>query len=234
MFGFVRKDVWFFIVSTMQKQPMKTFVMHWKPLVQRKPHVIHQLEKHNIHDYEFIELEMSDVDPRWNEKFHPRLSDRKKSLSIKHYHVYKEISEKYDQALVFEDDIVLDTHFSSKFNTMMSQLPKEYDMLFIGNGCNLHIDANQIKPGQFVYEKNVEHVTGKTHGASRCTDSYVISKKGAQTLCDYAERSQELIDLPIDWWLNDAARDNQLKMYWAEPTIVTQGSQNGLFARSID
>ena len=38
---------------------------------------------------------------------------------------------------------------------------------------------------------------------------------------------------PVDWWLNDVARDLSLKVYWAEPTIVTQGSQIGLFSRSI-
>jgi hypothetical protein len=41
------------------------------------------------------------------------------------------------------------------------------------------------------------------------------------------------INLPIDWWLNVASRDNDFKVYWAEPTIVTQGSQNGLFKTSL-
>jgi hypothetical protein len=35
-----------------------------------------------------------------------------------------------------------------------------------------------------------------------------------------------------DFWLNIAARDNNLEVYWAEPTIVTQGSQTGLFQTS--
>ena len=41
------------------------------------------------------------------------------------------------------------------------------------------------------------------------------------------------INLPIDWWLNESSRDNNFKVYWAEPTIVTQGTQNGLFQTSL-
>lgn len=40
------------------------------------------------------------------------------------------------------------------------------------------------------------------------------------------------ITLHIDLWLNVVARDNNFKVYWAEPTIVTQGSENGTFKSS--
>jgi len=43
---------------------------------------------------------------------------------------------------------------------------------------------------------------------------------------------KDIIKLPIDWWLNVAARYNNFKVYWAEPTIVTQGTQNGTFKTS--
>jgi hypothetical protein len=49
-------------------------------------------------------------------------------------------------------------------------------------------------------------------------------------LCEYISNLKYKIDTNIDWWLNIAARDNKLNVYWAEPTIVTQGSEGGLFA----
>ena len=66
-------------------------------------------------------------------------------------------------------------------------------------------------------------------GATRCTDSYVITKKGAHSLINYIDNLKKKIDMPIDWFLNSAARSTLLKVYWAEPTIITQGSELGLF-----
>ena len=45
--------------------------------------------------------------------------------------------------------------------------------------------------------------------------------------------SNDKINLPIDFWLNKVIADNKLKVYWSEPTIVSQGSQTGLFELSI-
>lgn len=35
----------------------------------------------------------------------------------------------------------------------MTQLPSDFDILFIGNGCNLHIEPYKIKPNQYIYPK---------------------------------------------------------------------------------
>ena len=40
------------------------------------------------------------------------------------------------------------------------------------------------------------------------------------------------IDNNIDWWLNDVSRHYNFNVYWAEPTIVTQGTQNGKYKSS--
>jgi len=42
------------------------------------------------------------------------------------------------------------------------------------------------------------------------------------------------IDLATDQWINIVARDINLKMYWAEPTIAIQGSEIGIFEKSYD
>jgi GR25 family glycosyltransferase involved in LPS biosynthesis len=145
------------------------------------------------------------------------------------------VRENYEQALVFEDDVILSNGFMEKLGVYMKQLPTEYDMLFIGDGCNLHIPRNQLKPGQYIYEKCLHETSWGGNGAAKCTDSYIIHQRCAKKICDYiaATSSTKKIDKPADWWLNETARDLVLRVYWGEPTIVTQGSQNGVFQRSL-
>jgi len=113
----------------------------------------------------------------------------------------------------------------------LTQLPEDYDMLFIGDGCNFHIEPHRLDPEIYIYERGVQPADWGGNGATRCSDSYIISKKCA---IKFAERLSNLKtkieECGIDWWLNNNARYCQLKVYWAEPTIVTQGSEAGLFS----
>ena len=202
---------------------MKIFVLHYSKLVDRKKHILEQFKKQNITDYEFIEK--YDKDEITNDESNIFETSYKKttmSLHLKHNYVYKLIAENYENALIFEDDVILSDNFTYILNKYIAQLPKNYDMLFIGDGCNMHIEKSELILNKNIYEKCL----------SRCTDSYIISKKCANKLCEYINNLNHKIKLPIDWWLNVAIRDNKFKVYWSEPTIVTQGSQNGLFKQS--
>jgi GR25 family glycosyltransferase involved in LPS biosynthesis len=213
---------------------MKIFVLHYTKLTDRKKHIILQFEKHNIIDYEFIEkYDKDEINDIYNLKFE-KIKLGSASLILKHHYVYKQIVEcgnndNDNDFLILEDDVILTDNFMTILNQYMTQLPKDYDMLFIGDGCNLHIEKDKIMPNKFIYEKCLYPTKWGGDGATRCTDSYVISKKCALTLCNYINNLNYKINLPIDWWLNVAARDNNLKIYWAEPTIVKQGSECGLF-----
>ena len=161
--------------------------------------------------------------------FIPNYSTSIISLVLKHFHIYREIAEKYESALIFEDDIILSPIFSKMIGRYLSDLPSDYDMLILGDGCRLHIPKSQIIPNKHIYLKSY----GINNEPTRCTDSYIVSKKCAVTLCKYIDSLSYKIDKNIDWFLNRAIKDTQLIIYWAEPTIVTQGSQNGLFNTSF-
>jgi GR25 family glycosyltransferase involved in LPS biosynthesis len=205
---------------------MKVFVIHYKVLIDRKKHILEQFQKHNITDYEFIEIDRDELHNQNIDMFQENYCKCQIAISLSHFYAYKQISEKYENALIFEDDVILSTNFTDILNKYINQLPEDYDMLFIGNGCNLHIENDKLLPNKYIYEK---YGVG---GITRCTDSYIISKKCAIKICDYINNLTYKINLPIDWWLNIAGRDNNIKAYWAEPTIVTQGTQNGLFQSS--
>ena len=208
--------------------------MHYTKLMERKIYIIEQFRLHNITNYEFIEKYNQDDITHEEAKFYEKnykLSTM--SLHLKHLYLYKMLSEGTEGAIVFEDDVILCDNFMEILNKYLTQLPEDFDMLFLGNGCNLHIEKDKILPDKFVYEKGLYPTSWGGDGASRCSDSYIISNKCAKTLFGYVKKLTRPISLPIDWWLNQAARDNKLKMYWAEPTIVQQGSQLGMFQRSI-
>lgn len=143
--------------------------------------------------------------------------------------MYKEfIKGNDDYILIFEDDVILDNDFNSKLNKYLMELPNDWDMLFIGSCCNLHIHKNELKKNVHIYKKS--HINGST----RCTDSYLIRKKCAQKIIDVINSHTKYVILkPADWWLNDMLRHIDANVYWCEPTIVVQGTQIKMFKSSI-
>ena len=212
---------------------IKIFVLHYSKLTERKNYILEQFKKYNITNFEFIEKydkdEITDSEIIIFDKTYKKST---MSLHLKHNYVYNLIAENYDNALIFEDEVILSDNFLDKLNNYIYQLPEDWDMLFIGNGCNLHIEAHIIKPDINIYKKCLHATNWGGYGASRCSDSYLVNKKCAIKLCEYIKNLKNKIDIPIDWWINVASRDNNLNVYWAEPTIVTQGTESGLFKSS--
>ena len=66
----------------------------------------------------------------------------------------------------------------------------------------------------------------------RCTDSYLVSKKCAIKICEYIKNLPSKINNAYDWWLNEVILKNNFKIYWAEPTIVKQGTIIRIFKNS--
>jgi GR25 family glycosyltransferase involved in LPS biosynthesis len=211
---------------------MKIFVVHYKKLANRKTHIERQFQKYNITDYEFVEIDRDELSAQNMSMFPENYSKSQIAICLSHFYAYQQISAHYEEGLIFEDDVILSDYFTDRLNRYRNQLSKEYDMLFLGDGCQLHIQKHRIIPGKYIYEKCLYPTEWGGDGAGRCTDSYLVSKKCAKTMIGYIDKLTMKINLPIDWWLNVAARDNHFKVYWAEPTIVTQGTQNGFFKTS--
>ncbi len=210
---------------------MKIFVIHYKKLIHRKLFILEQFEKYNITDYEFIEIDRDELHGHDITMFKQNYPNSQIAISLSHFYAYKQISDTHD-GFIIEDDAIFSDNFTDRLDIYMSQLPTDYDMLFVGDGCHLHIENHKLNSNQNIYEKCLYPTSWGGDGASRCCDSYIMSKKCANKICEYINHLEYKIDLPIDWWLNVAARDNHFKVYWAEPTIVTQGTQNGLFTTS--
>ena len=54
---------------------------------------------------------------------------------------------------------------------------------------------------------------------SKTTDSYIVSRSGAKKILERTKKL-DILDDALDFWLNQSARDLNLKGYWYEPTFT--------------
>jgi GR25 family glycosyltransferase involved in LPS biosynthesis len=216
---------------------IKVFVIHYKKLVERREHILNEFKKYNISNYEFIEIDRNDIQQYdlsiFEDEFISKYKPPSVAILLSHIYAYSEIANNYDCGLIFEDDVILSPYFNNIFETCLKKLPNTYDMMFIGDGCSLHIPRYMLKEDTYIYRKGVEETEWGGNGCTRCVDSYLVSKKCASHLCNYIELikegKHEKINILSDWWLNIVGRELQFEVYWTEPTIVTQGSHNNTF-----
>ena len=212
---------------------MKIFVVHYDKLIERKKVISIQLNKFKL-AHEFISnhgKESLTLDER---KMFRNISDGEMSVALHHIECYKRIvQESIDYALILEDDIFICNNFREILARYIKELPSDWDMLFIGDGCGLHIEKNVLIPEKHIYKKNNVN-NGQTHeGATRCLDSYLISNKCAKIITEKLKLPNYTILVPTDLWMNCVIRNNNFNVYWAEPTIVTQGSEKGFYKSSL-
>ena len=220
---------------------MKVFVLHYTKLKERRQHIEKQLAKYDF-DVEFItDYDKEDLSNADLELFDTEVvSPSEMSLIRKHISCYERIcKEGLDHAMIFEDDVTLAANFKDKLENYMEQLPKVWDLFFIGEGgsCKFHVPDHIIKkqpPGTNVFYKSNYSSSWGGSGASRCADSYVVSNRGAYKMLGYLDRPEYKIAKEADHLLNEIALFSILKVYWAEPTLVTQESDNGKFQTSLD
>ena len=238
---FIGCSAWLMGQSVANKHAIgvKAYVIHYTPLTERKAFLKEQLKDEGVeHTFieEFDKKDLSEGDLRRFDLQQVRLSMC--SNIMKHLLAYQQIYfSLYPYNLILEDDAVLSDDFLAQLHRGLDQLPDDFDMLFIGDGLQMHISPEMRVQGQYVYKKSTESSRwGKGPGgagATRCTDSYIVSKKCARLLTTYVARlPMHAINANSDLWLNDVIRRFQLKIYWLEPTIVSQGTQNGTYSSS--
>lgn len=178
-------------------------------------------KKHNINNFEFVEnYDRDNIKSDEMNLFDENLSKVHMAICLSHFYVYEKIANNHEEALILEDDVIINDNFFKNLNNYLTQLPNNYDMIFIGDGCNLHIDKNKILPECIFYKRflNKEYAT-------RCTDSYIVSNKCSKKIINDIYNNSLKINEAVDWFLNYYFKDNQnFDIYWSEPTIISQGS----------
>ena len=218
---------------------LKVWITHYTKLNKRKSEVIKQLDERSL-KYEFIENYDREVltDEHFKLFNLKILGKARISLLFKHIEAwYKIVDSPFDYNLIFEDDVILHKDFNNKLQLAINELPENYDLVFIGDGCGYHIfPRSRIKPNKLIYEKARTYQRGEGHGGTRCADSYLVSKKCAKIISDHItnmKKNNKTSRVAVDFLLNELIVQYKLNVFWMEPTIVTQGSQNGKFVSSI-
>jgi len=214
---------------------MKIFVVHYDKLVERKKHMLNEFQKHNLENFEFVSNHGKDrITVKEKSRF-KNLTDGEISLMLHHFECYKIINEKYDYAIIFEDDVILADDFKNKIEKYILELPNDWDMLFFGEGHGVHIPQYRLIPGVNIYKKMTDlknNIPGGIDGSTRCADSYIVSKKCAQRMIEVLN-SIKITSIPLDHLLNKINHFCRFNIYWAEPTLAIQGTSNGMFKTSV-
>ena len=221
---------------------IKTYILHYTKLTGRRQYmegIIRHLSLNATWITDFDQEVMVDdlldeyhrpsvedwnnkVGALWHIDEHPHrpLKPSEVSLTAKHVDALRRISE--DDApfgLILEDDILLGTNiegqpFTTILNDYFNATPKDWDVIFPGNGYGIGVDENgqKLVPGQKAYLAN--------HPASRCTEAMFVKKEAAKKLYD----AMKPFTLVCDWEYGWQFYNLDLKVYWFEPAIITQAS----------
>jgi hypothetical protein len=199
---------------------IKYYVMHYNPLVERKAHIIKQLESVGIKEYEFILTKDREVLTENELKKFSGITSSEASLLLKNVEVFKSDGLDNQMVVVFEDDAVFCHNFIERLNICLLQLKtEEWDVLFSGGCCDLHCSTD---PGKMVKLMN------RSRGACMYVLNFGVGKRLYEIF-----NSKKVITAPIDWWFNHIQSEYGLRYFWSEPVLAEQGSSTGLFNSSL-
>ena len=195
------------------------YICHWKKLTERKSNLIAHFSEIGIKKYQWVEKYDKDS---WNieeiQKKYPLIFDNNPlgrklkwseiSLTLKHSWIIEDSFEKgYDDVLVFEDDVILHPNFIEYFNFFKTQIPKDWDIVWIGSCCNLH--ALYIE-GKYFYKAD----------GSRCTHAFMLSKSCVNKIVNEVSN----INDGSDFYYNFLIKKYNLNNYWMEPVLSYQNT----------
>ena len=206
----------------------KVFVLHVKKGYEdREKHMNAELQKFGIDfeyllDYDIPDLSEDIINNYYN--INHELDKPNLSIGMKHIEVLNKIVENgYSKTLVFEDDVFLDKSFHDIMKNVMNELQDISDgyVVSLGNAGNSYVAHNRLESGKFLY-------SSKKH---RAADSYLLDFEAAKRRLKYLQEHKTV--QPAGHMYNIIDNKVGNKIFWLSPTIVEQGSQNGLMRSSV-
>lgn len=155
-----------------------------------------------------------DVDLPWTRLRPLRLAEI--SCSMKHWLAWRDIQRNATPiAVVLEDDVILVPDFVDRLHDGLARTPAGWDIICFGYGS--HMRVPERTPDQTVYRMRP--------GRMKCTDSYFITGRAALLLVEALLPFSQPLDWEMTYWMNKF----DLNVYWWDPPITLQGSQNGSY-----
>ncbi|WP_413112720.1 glycosyltransferase family 25 protein [Thaumasiovibrio sp. DFM-14] len=204
---------------------IKTFIIHVsKGYEERRKHIDTHLPERGITEYEYmLRGDIDDLsDSVRNEFFADNLTLAQKSCTYKHYLVMKKVvKERIPQALVLEDDALLVDGFVEKLALLREELTDKRNYI-----VNIEEASNSVPwsvriDGQLLYPCKVNKLGG----------GLFFDLAFAEKIVTFIE--SQIIDAPIDGLLGNVRDIVGYNLMWSQPSLVVQGSKNGMFASEL-
>ncbi len=223
----------------------KTYVLHYTKLKERKERLDKMFDRFGIDVEYFLDYDQEDLTPEIiKEYYNPdpelykhtidmaygsrtvpfrELNMAQISCTIKHYHCIKKVAENCSEyGLVLEDDVIFVDNFVETCNSFLEATPPDWDVIFMGCCANLRVPPAYLKPGVCAYRVGSP--------AGRGGDSYILKKSAAEKI---ASTMKPFVTIS-DWQLSYELFLHDLKVYWWEPPLVVQGSENGVYKTTLN
>jgi len=131
-------------------------------------------------------------------------------ISLAHIKAWKQFLSTTDEmCIIFEDDVVFEPNFSKKLKVIFDNLPKDFDLSFLG--CVSCQSKNNKKINK--YFNKPTFATG--------LHAYIISRKGAEILLYYIDKK---INNHIDQIIMDLYNKHKIVLYSLNNLIAYQKS----------
>jgi glycosyl transferase family 25 len=153
------------------------------------------------------------------------------SCAWKHLLIYGEIvRDGLQNALVFEDDILLAPDFVPQCARTIAELHQRSDLAPSRAWISYENSTLRVPPR---HERRADRMLYPAR-EPRCTGAYYIGQAAARGLWEIA-RTEKMAQ-PYDCFVAEVlARTNPpLDMLWCHPTLAEQGSMNGQFGSAMD
>jgi hypothetical protein len=142
------------------------------------------------------------------------------SLTIKFGKLFQMLSVgDHEYAIFMEDDVFLCDNFGEKFRDYMSKTPSDWDAIYFGTCCDLK--PENASPDKVAYLR--------PHPAAKCADSIVMRKSAITQIA----KTWFPFYMISDWELGWQHHLHSHNVYWWEPGLAVQGSENGMYRSSL-
>lgn len=232
------------------------FIIHYKKLTERKNYLNSALEAEGFTDihwfenidrntmteeqlaqYQFDYDRWYKLNATWKQyDSTPRLLTKPEiACATTHISIYKYIVDHdIPIALIFEDDAQLLPNFKQNLQTVIDELPSNFDACYINDAFGWTINNFKGPTVGYLGSLNDNVKDDNRHvykmNCSKCANAFLLSQKGAKLLYS------NIIPfcLPIDWMHNPIYLTNNANVYWAEPPLTIEGSKTQSGASSVE
>lgn len=157
-----------------------------------------------------------------------KLSKSEISLAINHIKILEEtVKNNYENVLILESDAIFTDNFVNKWNNIYSeQVPEDYDVVVLGEGCEYYSDMVSKFKDKIVENKYVYY---NPRFMVRCTEATLFSYKACKKILEKIVPFSAPIDHEYDYHLYI----NHMKSYICEPPLISNGTNKNKYEKTI-